>query len=108
MKKFIKLPNSLISVEEKLAMAALIMSAKNDDETVTSIAHMEALLTKVSKSNRNTKDALLTGIIRLNDKEVIKIVNKPNKASDFFEVTINIREETFTRNYGWRLYRRNK
>lgn len=96
MKKFIKLPNSIESVEEKLAMTALLMSAKNDDETITSVAHLEVLLTKISKPNRKTLSTLFTGLKILDNKEIIKIKDMPNKTNDFFEVIINAQEETFT------------
>ncbi|WP_258832401.1 helix-turn-helix domain-containing protein [Peribacillus frigoritolerans] len=96
MRKFIKLPNSIESVEEKLSMTALLMSAKNDEETITSVSHLEALLTKLSKPNRKTQAALITGLKNLNEKEIVKIESFPSKANEFFEIVININKETFT------------
>ncbi|MFK4319510.1 hypothetical protein ABH946_002215 [Bacillus sp. RC145] len=96
MGKFIRLPNSIVSTKEKLAMSALLMCAKNDDETITSVAVLEANLTGLAKPNRKTQDDLFEGLKALNEKGMIKIENMPSKVNDLFKVIITVEEGTFT------------
>lgn len=96
MGKFIRLPNSIVSTEEKLAMSALFMCAKNDNETITSVAVLEANLTGLSKPNRKTQNALFKGLRYLCEKGMVKIENMPSKTNDIFKVVITVQEGTFT------------
>lgn len=96
MGKFIRLPNSIVSKKEKLAMSALLMCAKNDDETITSVAVLEANLTGLAKPNRKTQDDLFEGLKALNEKGMVKIENMPSKVNDLFKIIITVEEGTFT------------
>ncbi|WP_346988886.1 helix-turn-helix domain-containing protein [Bacillus sp. SW7] len=96
MGKFIRLPNSIVSTEEKLAMSALLMCAKNDNETITSVAVLEANLTGLSKPNRKTQNALFKGLRYLCENGMVKIENMPSKTNDIFKVVITVQEGTFT------------
>ncbi|MGH0631912.1 helix-turn-helix domain-containing protein [Bacillus pacificus] len=96
MGKFIRLPSSIVSTKEKLAMSALLMCAKNDDEIITSVAVLEANLTGLTKSNRKTQDDLFEGLKALNAKGMVNIENMPGKVNDLFKVIITVKEGTFT------------
>ncbi|HDR7539688.1 hypothetical protein F8514_08865 [Bacillus toyonensis] len=96
MGKFIRLPNSIVSTKEKLAMSALLMCAKNDDETITSVAVLVANLTGLAKQNRKTQDDVFEGLKALNEKGMVKIESMPSKANDIFKVIITVEEGTFT------------
>lgn len=96
MGKFIRLTNSIVSKKEKLAMSALLMCAKNDDETITSVAVLEANLTGLAKPNRKTQDDLFEGLKALNEKGMVKIENMPSKVNDLFKIIITVEEGTFT------------